>query len=289
MTNDKIQELLPGIAGKAQQKTRGDGSSYLSLSFSDQQQLSEANGVSPRNVQISALQNDIVPEVYVRNQKSLSNAEQVKLLQTHVAIIGLGGLGGTVTEILARVGIGALTLVDGDVFEDSNLNRQLLSSTDQLGKPKAAVAAARVAALNPAVDTREMTEFLTLENAPAILADTAIAVDCLDSIASRFLLEQGCRDRGIPLVTAAIGGTSGQAMVIYPGDIGLSQIYGNPDTAADKGVEKTLGTLPFAAITLACIESAEVVRIAIGRGPALRNRLLITDLFEHSSDLVDFS
>lgn len=289
MTNRDSYDEFPEIKGKAQKKKRGDGSTYQSLSFHDQQQLSEEHGVSQLDIQIMALQQGVVPEVYVRNQNSLNNAEQINLLQTHVAIIGLGGLGGTVTEILARIGIGTLTLVDGDSFEDSNLNRQLLSSTEQLGRPKADVAAARVAAVNPAVDCTVVKEFFTEENGQAVLADASIAVDCLDSIASRFVLEQGCRSRGIPMVSAAIGGTSGQATVIYPEDIGLSRIYGNPAKVADKGVEKMLGTLPFAAITLASIECAEVVSIATGRGPSLRNRLLITDLFGHDSDVLDLS
>lgn len=287
MSAKKKQNQLREIQAVADRKERGDGSSYLSLSYRAQLALVEDTGLNHRDIQLAALEQDIVPEVYSRNQNSLSSADQISLLRSHVAVIGLGGLGGTVTEILARIGIGTLGLVDGDSFEDSNLNRQLLSSTEQLGRPKAEVAAERVAAVNPAVQTRVITEFFTADNAESILADAAIAVDCLDSISSRFILEQGCRSAGIPLVSAAIGGTSGQATVIYPEDIGLSRIYGDPAAAADKGVEKRLGTLPFAAITLASIECAEVVAIICGRKPVLRNRLFITDLFDHSADLLD--
>ena len=289
MSEEKKQKQLQTIKDAADRKERGDGSSYLSLSYRAQLALVEATGLNHREIQLVALARDIVPEVYIRNQNSLSSADQISLLRSHVAVIGLGGLGGTVTEILARIGIGNLSLVDGDSFEDSNLNRQLLSSTEHLGRPKAEVAAQRVAAVNPAVQTRVITEFFTADNAQSILAGAAIAVDCLDSISSRFILEQGCRNAGIPLVSAAIGGTSGQATVIYPDDIGLSRIYGDPAAAADKGVEKMLGTLPFAAITLASIECAEVVRIAIGADPALRNKLFITDLFDHSAELLDLS
>ena len=114
-----------------------------------------------------------------------------------------------------------------------------------------------------------------------------IAVDCLDSITSRFDLEKACLKARIPMVSAAIGGTSGQVTVVYPGDPGLTKIYGSPDTVADRGIEKTLGTLPFAAISLAAMECAEVVGVAIGRDGGLRNRLLITDLFDHSMDVVE--
>ena len=280
-------ELRKIIGATGTEKRRPDGSIYQSLSFANQQKLAKQSSVNDKEVQIAALEQGIVPEVYARNQKSLSNQDQIRLLQSHVAVVGLGGLGGTVTEILARIGIGSLTLIDGDCFDDSNLNRQLLSSTEVLGKKKANVAAKRVKSINPAVATRAVTSFLSSENATELLSDTNIGVDCLDTISGRFILEQGCRDLQIPMVSAAIGGTSGQITVIYPEDQGLSKIYGDPTKAADKGIEKTLGTLPFAAITLAAIECAEVVTMAIGNPAALRNKLLITDLSDHSLDVVD--
>jgi len=278
--------LIEKVAEAAAPKERPDGSAYHSLSFADQRRLADSHGSSHKSVQLAALQQGVVPEVYARNQKRLSSEDQIKLLQSHVAVIGLGGLGGTVTEILARIGIGSLILVDGDHFDDSNLNRQLLSSTEVLGEQKAAVAQARVKAVNPAVETRVFSSFLSAENAPQLLNGADIAVDCLDSITDRFTLEAACRKMTITMVSAAIGGTSGQLTVIYPGDKGLSRIYGPPERASHRGVEKTLGTLPFAAITLAAMECAEVVAMAVGDPSGLRNRLLITDLIDHSLEIV---
>jgi len=281
------KQVVQCIVRAGTKQIRPDGTTYQSLSYRDELRLAEETGCSLREVQILALQNGLIPEAYIRNQKSLSSQDQIRLLQTHVAIIGLGGLGGTVTEILSRIGIGTLTLVDGDSFEDSNLNRQLLSSVDTLGRAKAEVAGERVLSVNPVVETCTVRQFLSDKNAQIILKDANIAVDCLDSITSRFILEQACRTRKIPMVSAAIGGTSGQATVVYPEDKGLSQIYGDPGSASAKGVERMLGTLPFAAITMAAIECAEVVTIAIGNPPPLRNRLFITDLADHSTELID--
>ena len=279
--------LIEKVAEASTPKERPDGSSYLSLSFKNQRILAETLGIGHKSVQLAALQQEIVPEVYARNQKRLSSEDQIKLLQSQVAVIGLGGLGGTVTEILARIGIGSLTLVDGDHFDDSNLNRQLLSSTEVLGEQKAAVAEERVRAVNPAVETRAVSAFLTAENAPQLLSGADIAVDCLDSITARFTLESACRKMGIIMVSAAIGGTSGQLTVTYPEDQGLSRVYGPPEKAVHRGVEKTMGTLPFAAISLAAMECAEVVTMAVGNPAGLRNKLLITDLIDHSLEIVD--
>jgi len=281
------EELPELVSAAAIEKRRPDDTSYRSLAYRDQARLATQAGVGQREVQLAALHLQIVPEVYARNQKTLSCEDQIRLLNYRVAVIGLGGLGGTVTEILARIGVGNLTLVDGDSFDDSNLNRQLLSSVHSLGRKKAEVAAERVGAINPAVETRTIDEFFTSANSSDLLNGGDIAVDCLDSITSRFEVEQACLKEQVPLVSAAIGGTSGQVTVIYPGDPGLTKIYGSPETVADRGIEKTLGTLPFAAISLAAMECAEVIGIAIGRDGGLRNRLLITDLFDHSMDVVE--
>ena len=131
MLPNTLQNLLESFS---QNKDRPDGSPYVSLSFSAECQIAEQTEYSLKEIELQALEHNIVPERYCRNQTSLSNRDQRKLLQAHVAIIGLGGLGGTVTEILARIGVGKLTLIDGDCFDESNLNRQILSSPANLGR-----------------------------------------------------------------------------------------------------------------------------------------------------------
>lgn len=278
--------LQQKVRAAAETLRRPDGSAYHSLPYAEQRRLAAQPGSDHQDVQITALQMDIVPEVYARNQTSLSCREQIKLLRAQVAIVGLGGLGGAVCEMLGRIGIGRLTLIDGDRFADSNLNRQLLSTTASLGQLKAEVAARRLGQVNPAVICRPIPEFLTADNGVDLLAGVTVAVDCLDSIAARLLLQDLCRSLGIILVSAAIGGTSGQATVVFPGDEGLARIYRGKESAAT-GAEGTLGTLPFTAMAMAAVECAEVVAVTVGRPAALRNRLLVTDLDDHSTMLID--
>jgi len=288
MTRGKSMEmsLQQQIGAVAESLRRPDGSVYRSLSYAEQRRLAAQSGIDHHAVQIAALQLDIVPEVYARNQTSLSCREQLELLRGRVAIVGLGGLGGAVCEMLGRIGIGRLTLIDGDRFADSNLNRQLLSSTESLGQLKAEVAARRLGQVNPAVICRPVPEFLTGDNGTDLLDGVTVAVDCLDSIPARLLLQKVCKSLGIVLVSAAIGGTSGQATVVFPGDEGLSRIYrGNESTAA--GAEGRLGTLPFTAMAMAAVQCAEVVAVVLERPAALRNRLLVTDLDDHSTMVID--
>ncbi len=161
MDTGQLADLLQTFA---KIRLRPDKSSYTSLLLADAWAIGKQTGLSLRQVENAALTAGILPERYSRNQKSLSCADQLRLLQSHVAIIGLGGLGGTVTEILARLGVGGLTLVDGDVFDESNLNRQLLSSPTRLGEKKASAAATRVRNINPAVEIRAIGDFFTADN-----------------------------------------------------------------------------------------------------------------------------
>lgn len=286
MDTGQLADLLQTFA---KIRLRPDKSSYLSLLLADAWAIGKQTGLSLRQVENAALTAGILPERYSRNQKSLSCADQLRLLQSHVAIIGLGGLGGTVTEILARLGVGGLTLVDGDVFDESNLNRQLLSSPTRLGETKASAAATRVRNINPAVEIRAMGEFFTAENGQTILTGAHLAIDCLDTIPARFLLEEACRKVGIPMVSAAIAGATGQATVVFPPDPGLQQIYGSPDKAPQKGIEASLGTLPFAAVYMAAVQCAEATTILLGRPPELRNRLFLAEVSDHTSELIDFA
>ncbi len=282
MDNPILTDLLQSYA---RQRSRPDNSPYRAILFGDAFAIAQKTGLTLRAIECAALDAGIVPERYSRNQKSLSNGDQLRLLRSHVAIIGLGGLGGTVTEILARIGIGRLTLVDGDCFDESNLNRQLLSSPANVGKLKTEAAELRVKEINPAVEVLAVNEFFTKKNGQDILHGTQLAIDCLDTIADRFILEEQCQKASIPLISAAIGGSSGQATVIYPGDPGLKDIYGPPGNAPRRGMEVSLGTQPFCAVYMAAVECVEAATILLGRPSELRNKLFLAELADHTTEL----
>jgi molybdopterin/thiamine biosynthesis adenylyltransferase len=282
MKNTIVYDLLQTYA---QQRYRPDHTPYKAIFLRDACEIAQKTGLSLGAVECIALEEGIVPERYSRNQNSFSNSEQLQLLRSHVAIIGLGGLGGAVTEILARMGVGRLTLVDGDCFEESNLNRQLLSSPGALGSSKAATAKKRISHINPAVEAHAVAEFFRADNGRAILHDSLLAIDCLDSITDRFVLEDACREAAIPLISAAIGGSCGQATVIFPEDRGLRDIYGPAKKARKNGVEQSAGTLPFAAMYIAAVECAAAATLLLGRPSPLRNRLFMAEVGDHTTEL----
>ncbi len=272
--------MITAIERFAVSRAFPDGTPYRAIGMREVAAVAAASGLPLREVELAALEREILPERYARNFRSFSFAEQAALLRAQIAVVGLGGLGGAVSEILARLGVGRLTLIDGDRFEESNLNRQLFSAVEVLGTPKAEAAAARIRAVNPAVETDPRVSFFTPENGRALLAGCQAAVDCLDNLPSRFVLEDACRSCGIPLVSAAVAGASGHVTTVFPEDRGLRAIYGEPERAPRKGAEAAFGTLPFAVWFLSCLECAEVVKLVLRRGAPLRGRLFLADLLE---------
>jgi molybdopterin/thiamine biosynthesis adenylyltransferase len=261
-----------------------DETPYTGLSIAKTLKIAASLGVTGREIELAALENEIIPERYARNMKTFTPQDQAALLQSRVSVIGLGGFGGTVTEILARIGIGTLNLVDGDSFEDSNLNRQLLSRCDLLTTPKVKAAVERIQAINPSIAVVHHLNFLNAKNSSQILQSSDVAVDCLDNLKTRFILEDACKKKGFPLVSAAVAGTAGHVTTIFPEDQGLSLIYGPPQNLPIKGAEASLGTLPYTVTLLAALECAEVVKVILNNGSLLRNKLLLVDLAEGTFD-----
>src|SRR3989339_294455 len=224
---------------------------------------------------------------YDRNFNTFSPEEQKKLGASTVAIIGLGGLGGGVCEMLARVGIGRLILVDGDVFEASNLNRQVLSEERLMGVPKAEAARDRVRAVNSGIEVIHRIEFLDEKTLYETIKGSDVVMDCLDSIDTRFKLQDAAKKAGVPLVSGAIAGVTGQVTTIFPEDKGYALIYGEKSRKQGKGVETKTGNIAYCALFTAALQSSECVKILLNRGEILRNKLLIAELWTNLFEVMD--
>ncbi|PIE60908.1 MAG: hypothetical protein CSA29_06075 [Desulfobacterales bacterium] len=230
---------------------------------------------------------------YSRNLNTLSPQDQEKLGKSRVAILGLGGLGGGVCELLARTGVGALTLIDGDSFDISNLNRQLMCLEDNIGHSKAQEAAKRVKKVNATVQTTVFQAYAGPDNLKQMIENADIVVDCLDTIQARLHLQDAADALGIPLVSGAIAGVTGQVTVIFPGDPGFERIYGDilrdraDGNLENRGIETWAGNLSFCASFIASLQAAETVKVLIGKGKTLRNKLLIADLWTNTLEVMD--
>jgi molybdopterin/thiamine biosynthesis adenylyltransferase len=270
----------------ATKKSFPDSDTYQSISVENVIRLSQRFKVSGKKVEIAALKTNIVPERYVRNMKSYTIEDQSALLESTVSVVGLGGLGGGVTEILARSGVGALRLVDGDTFEDSNLNRQFLSGQSLLSTSKAEAAIQRVKEINSSIEVYCFHEFLSENTGARILEGSDVVVDCLDSVHTRLILEKLAKSLQIPMVSAAVAGSAGHVTTIFPEDPGLKLIFGDQVDSTLKGAEASLGCLPQAVTLLSSLECSEVLKILLKQGAVLRNRLIMVDLQENIFDVL---
>ena len=138
---------------------------------------------------------------FIRTESLIGEKALARLQGAHIAVVGLGGVGGYTLEALARAGVGRLTLMDGDCFAKSNLNRQILATVETVGLDKVQVAKARVEAIAPQAQVAAYAEFLNEHSAETLLAEELdFIIDCIDDVPAKMLLAEHCRAKKIPLL-----------------------------------------------------------------------------------------
>ncbi len=212
----------------------------------------------------------LLPEVGIEGQQ--------KLLDAKVLLLGAGGLGSPTALYLAAAGVGTLGIVDDDVVDLSNLQRQVIHSSDRVGVPKVDSAEQTIKALNPDVNVQKYAVRLGAENILEIIADYDIVVDGLDNFPSRYLLNDASVRLRIPVVSAAILGFEGQLSVFRPYDGPcyrcLFPVPPPAELAPSCGANGVLGVLPG---TMGLLQATEVIKLILGEGEPLIGRLLMYD------------
>ena len=248
------------------------------VSWKRQQQAADKFQLTVAEVESVILQANLLPARYQRNQQMISTMQQLQLFQSRVAVVGCGGLGGYVLEELARLGVGKIVAIDPDIFEEHNLNRQLLSSIELLGTSKALAAVQRISEINPAVRVTPIAAAFDKENGSEMLGSVELVIDAVDNIPTRLDLAEICSQLNIPLIHGAIAGWFGQVATIYPGDKLLQKLYGN--WTGGKGIEAGLGNPSFTPAVAASLQVAEACKLLLGQGRPLRNSMLSVNLLD---------
>lgn len=210
--------------------------------------------------------------------KDIGYKGQLRLRNSKVCLVGLGGLGSPIATQLAAMGVGYLRLIDRDVVELSNLQRQHLYSTKFLGYPKVEVAAKRLKELNPYIEVDPLPLSLNVNNADDILNGVDVVVDGLDRMTPRYAINRTCVHRKIPYVFGAALETFGNVSTIIPGKTPCLECFqGN---LADETLPTcaVMGVHPSILSIVASIEVAETIRILLGETPHLANTLLHCDI-----------
>jgi molybdopterin/thiamine biosynthesis adenylyltransferase len=195
---------------------------------------------------------------------------QRKLRQAHVLIAGVGGLGSPVAIYLACAGIGKLTVVDSDAVELANLNRQILHGEDDIGEMKVFSASRKLKKLNSTVEINPLVMRITVESLPGLLQGVNLVVDCLDTMDSRFILNEGCVKAGIPVIHGGIYGLTGEITTIIPGQTPCFACM-FPRDAEGKRPFPVFGPTPA---LIASLQVMEAIKLLAGFGELLTGKML---------------
>ena len=221
--------------------------------------------------------------------KEMGAEGQRKLKASRACVVGVGGLGSPVSIQLASMGVGRLRLVDRDVVEVSNLQRQHLYGIDMVGYPKVEAAAERLERLNPFIEVEPVPMSLTPSNARALIEGSDVVVDCLDSMSARYALNRACVDLGIPMVHGAVITGMGNATTIVPGETVCLECFKGGLNDEDLPSCALVGVSPSIIGVIASVQVSEAVRLLLGRKPNLANSLLFCDLDDLSFERIQLA
>ena len=238
-------------------------------------------------------------EIASRQMSIVTRSEQERFKDAKITVIGCGGIGGETIEMLARMGIGELVLVDEDAFDLSNLNRQTLASLKDLGLSKSAVAADKVRLINPYVKVTAFHEHVDGDNIDIIIGDSDIVIDALDNVLTRVIVSRKALEKGIPYIHGAIHGTLGQITVFLPNsDKTYEEMFNLPSQGKEldgetiealknvtSGVPPVIGPTPN---LIGCLEAMEAYKILTGVGKVtVAPKILTFDLLDLGSFTLD--
>ena len=237
-------------------------------------------------------------EMIARQVPLVSKKEQEKFKNAKITVIGCGGIGGEAIEMLARMGVGELVLVDEDSFDLTNMNRQTLATMDDLNEDKSETAAKKVKAINPYVKVTNYSAHVNEENIDEIIADSRIVIDALDNVLTRVIVSRKANENKIPFIHGAIHGTLGQITVFLANTKSYEEMFGLPSLGKDLTEEVTeelknvtSGTPPAIGPTpnlIGCLEAMEAYKIITGIGKVtVAPKILTFDLLDLNSFSID--
>ena len=237
-------------------------------------------------------------EIASRQMSIVTRSEQEKFKDSKITVIGCGGIGGETIEMLARMGIGKLVLVDEDSFDLSNLNRQTLATINELGLDKSSVAAEKVRLINPYVKSTVFNENVNEANIDKIIADSDIVIDALDNVLTRVIVSRKAKEKEIPYIHGAIHGTLGQITTFLPNSKSYEEMFNLPSLGKElsddtinelknvtSGVPPVIGPTPN---LIGCLEAIEAYKLITGIGEVtVAPKILTFDLLDLSSFSLD--
>ncbi|MDR3222197.1 MAG: HesA/MoeB/ThiF family protein [Methanobrevibacter sp.] len=215
-------------------------------------------------------------EIISRQMSIVTKSQQEKFKNAEITVIGTGGIGGATLEMLARQGVGKLNFVDKDVFDLSNLNRQVMSNLDALGRDKTLVTKEELRKINPYVETNRINQEINEDNVEEIIKGSDILIDAVDNLITRVILTRAANKLNIPYIHGAIHGTAGQITTFTNDTPTYEELFKFPSIGKKldnnvrediqkmtRGVPPVIGPVPN---IIGCLEAFESFKLITGVG-----------------------
>lgn len=234
-------------------------------------------------------------EIVSRQMSIVTRSEQQRFKDAKIAVVGCGGIGGSAIEMLARMGVGKLTIIDQDYFDLSNLNRQVMSSINCLRKDKTEVTKEKIRLINPYVEVNAKNVKVDEDNVAELIGDVDIIIDALDNLVTRIIVSRYAKEKNIPFIHGAINGTKGQITVFTPDtDKDYEELFGMPSKGRELseevkkevenltyGVPPVIGPVPN---IIGNLEAFEAFKYITGIGKVIKAPKILTyDLLDLNS------
>lgn len=216
---------------------------------------------------------------YNRNEliEGIGVEGQAKLQESKVLVVGAGGLGAPVLYYLAAAGIGTLGIVDHDIIDISNLQRQILHRTDEIGKLKVISAKEKLEALNPEVNVITYEDYFSKDNALELVCQYDFVVDCSDNYETKYLINDICVAAKKSYSHGAALALRGEVMTYTPGSADYRQVFDNPPEESYRVTSNMIGVLGSIVGIIGSIQATETIKYLTGIGDLIINRILIVD------------
>lgn len=221
--------------------------------------------------------------------KEIGPEGQERLEQGRVLIIGCGGLGSPIAMYLAAAGVGTIGLMDGDVVDESNLQRQVIHFTPDVGRAKVTSAAEKLRAINPECNIKEIQEYLTADNAANIIADYDFVIDGTDRYHTKYLINDVCVKNRKPFSHGGVLRYSGNAFTYVPGTACYRCIFGDEPSQDDIPTASQVGILGTVAGMIGVIQATETIKFLTKTGELLTNALLTVDAMTWETHKINVS
>lgn len=263
---------------------RSENASEIMKTISQAQLLEEAqaSGSTLFETELKLLRDGMVPLKYIKTVQAIGLKNLIQLRLSNVAVLGCGGVGGFVCETLTRIGVGNLKVIDGDVFEETNLNRQLYSYEDNIGEKKSKVLWETLQRINSASLISYFDQKLTIENFLEQIGEAAVVVDAIDRLDEGLAFSRICRNKGIPYFFGNIGSSDFRIGAQKSNSDLLERIF-KASNITDPAEGSPVVTAGLCGVALA----GEVIKHLIGIDDVLFEQLMQFNWYQHEVIIID--